>query len=73
MTQDEKSGPLTGLTDAEVAERVASGRVNANTDVRTKTVRQIVAEHALTLFNGVNLALALPGWLRKTSKNDSAE
>ncbi len=59
MTQDEKSGPLTGLTDAEVAERVASGRVNANTDVRTKTVRQIVAEHALTLFNGVNLALAL--------------
>ncbi|WP_417229741.1 HAD-IC family P-type ATPase [Thermophilibacter sp.] len=59
MTLDEKNDGLRGLTDAEVAERVAEGRTNANTDVRTKTVRQIVAEHALTLFNGVNLALAV--------------
>ena len=55
----EKNEALRGLTDAEVAERVAEGRTNANTDVKTKSVRQIVAEHALTLFNGVNLALAL--------------
>ena len=55
----EKDPELTGLTEAEVAERVAAGRTNANTDVKTKTVRQIVAEHALTLFNAVNLALAL--------------
>ena len=58
MTQDEKSRPLVGLTDAEVAERVAQGRTNANTDVKTKSVRQILAEHALTLFNAVNLVLA---------------
>lgn len=48
-----------GLTDEEVAEREAQGLTNANTDVRTKSVRQIVAEHTLTLFNAVNLALAL--------------
>ena len=59
MTLDEKNDELRGLTDAEVAKRVAEGRTNANTDVRTKTVRQIVAEHALTLFNAVNLALAV--------------
>ena len=56
---NEKDAPLAGLTDAEVAERVADGRTNANTDVRTKSVRQILVEHTLTLFNGVNLALAL--------------
>ncbi|MBM6817365.1 HAD-IC family P-type ATPase [Olsenella uli] len=59
MTLDEKNAEPRGLTDAEVAERVAAGLTNANTDVKTKSVRQIVAEHALTLFNGVNLALAL--------------
>ena len=59
MTQDDKDLQLRGLTDEEVAERVEQGRTNANTDVKTKSVRQIVAEHALTLFNGVNLALAL--------------
>lgn len=55
----EKDADLVGLTDEEVAERVADGRTNANTDVRTKSVRQILAEHTLTLFNGVNVVLAL--------------
>lgn len=59
MTPDEKRAEPRGLTDAEVAERVADGRTNANTDVKTKSVRQILAEHALTLFNGVNVALAV--------------
>ena len=55
----EKNEGLHGLTQAEVAQRVAEGRTNANTDVKTKSVGQIIAEHALTLFNGVNLALAV--------------
>ena len=59
MTLDEKRLELRGLTDDEVAERASRGLINANTDVKTKTVRQIVAEHALTLFNAVNLALAV--------------
>lgn len=50
---------LAGLTAAEVADREARGLTNANTDVKTKSVAQILAEHALTLFNAVNVALAL--------------
>ena len=59
MTLDEKRLELKGLTDDEVAERASRGLTNANTDVKTKSVRQIVGEHALTLFNAVNLALAV--------------
>lgn len=54
-----RSQDLRGLTSAEVAERVAQGKTNANTDVKTKTVGQILREHALTLFNFVNIALAV--------------
>ena len=50
---------LGGLTSAEVAERVAQGKTNANTDVKTKSLGQILREHTLTLFNAVNLALAI--------------
>lgn len=49
---------LRGLTSAEVAERVAAGKTNANTDVKTKSIGQILREHTFTLFNFVNLALA---------------
>ena len=38
---------------------MAQGRTNANTDVKTKSVGQILAEHAFTLFNAVNLILAV--------------
>ncbi len=50
---------LVGLTDEEVAERVAAGKVNANADVKTKSVSQIVREHTMTFFNAVNLCLAI--------------
>lgn len=49
---------LVGLSRDEVAERVADGRVNTNTDVRTKSVGRILAEHTFTFFNAVNLAMA---------------
>lgn len=52
---DEQSG----LTDEQVARRVEAGLSNTNTDVKTKSIRQIVTEHLFTLFNGVNVALAL--------------
>lgn len=50
---------LDGLSDAEVAERVAQGKVNTNADVKTKSVPQIVREHTFTFFNAVNLCLAI--------------
>ena len=56
---ESKDAALRGLTDEEVAERVADGRVNANTDVKTKSVGQILSEHAFTPFNGVNLAMSV--------------
>jgi cation-transporting ATPase E len=58
-TADGEVQSLNGLTSAEVAERVAAGKTNANTDVKTKTIGQIFREHAFTLFNFVNIALAV--------------
>lgn len=58
-TADGEAQSLHGLTSAEVAERVAAGKTNANTDVKTKTIGQIFREHAFTLFNFVNVALAV--------------
>ena len=49
---------LPGLTSDEVSERLAAGKSNVNTDVKTKSVRQIVRSHTLTLFNAVNLGMA---------------
>ena len=53
-----KSGELLGLTSKEVEQRIAEGKTNANTDVKTKSIAQILREHSLTLFNFVNIALA---------------
>lgn len=49
---------LHGLSSEEVAERVADGRVNHDTDVKTKSIWQIFATHAFTLFNAVNIGMA---------------
>ena len=48
-----------GLMSKEVAERVSAGKVNTNTDVKTKSIAQIIAEHSFTLFNIVNVLMAL--------------
>ncbi|MGY1699821.1 HAD-IC family P-type ATPase [Geodermatophilus sp. SYSU D00766] len=42
-----------GLTSAQVAERVAAGRVNAVTTRTSRTVGQIVRANVLTFFNGL--------------------
>ena len=50
---------IKGLTAAEVAERVAAGEVNGKQDLQTKSVRRIVFDNLFTLFNGLNLLLAV--------------
>ena len=50
---------MSGLSDAEVADHVAQGLTSANTDVKTKSIGRIFAEHALTLFNAINVAMAI--------------
>ncbi|MGI6031947.1 MAG: HAD-IC family P-type ATPase [Coriobacteriales bacterium] len=47
-----------GLSSAEVAARVAAGKVNVNADVKTRTIAQIVRDNVCTLFNLVNIVLA---------------
>ena len=58
-TADVDAQDMNGLTSAQVAERVAAGKTNANTDVKTKSIGQIFRERAFTLFNFVNVALAV--------------
>ena len=48
-----------GLTAAEVERRIAEGKVNVNTDLKTKSVRELVLENVVTLFNLINLVLAV--------------
>ncbi|MDO4436745.1 MAG: HAD-IC family P-type ATPase [Coriobacteriaceae bacterium] len=50
---------LSGLSSAEVESRIAEGKVNVNTDLKTKSVREVVLENVCTLFNLINLILAL--------------
>ncbi len=59
LLTERSSTPTTGLTAAEVAERVAAGRTNA-VELRTsRTVPEIVRSNVLTFFNGLLLALFL--------------
>ena len=44
-----------GLTSAEVAERVAAGKVNGTTEVRTKSYWNIFRSNTFTLFNALNV------------------
>ena len=56
MTEEQQ---VRGLSAAEVAERVARGEVNVDAGVKTRSVRQIVRENVLTLFNAINAILAV--------------
>ena len=61
MAETPVSSPFqeTGLTAAEVEQRIAEGKVNVNTDLKTKSVRELVLENVITLFNLINLVLAV--------------
>ena len=48
-----------GLTLTQVEERIRDGLVNYNTESNTKTVKQIVRDNVLTLFNIINIILAI--------------
>ena len=48
-----------GLSSSQVQERIKEGLVNGNFTVKTKSIKQIVGGNVFTLFNGLNLALAI--------------
>lgn len=53
------TSPDTGLTSAEVEERVKAGKVNGEQTVRTKSVAQILRSNIVTFFNFVFIVLAV--------------
>ena len=50
---------LTGLTDAQVSEKIKQGKVNRFSKSNRSTIPGIVLRNTLTIFNLVNLILAL--------------
>ncbi len=48
-----------GLTASQVEERYKDNLVNFNTDVKTKSAKEIIIENAFTLFNIINIILAI--------------
>ena len=56
---DAQDEAIVGLTSDQVAARVAEGKVNTNADVRTRTIPQIVRDNICTLFNLINIVLAV--------------
>ena len=48
---------MTGLTNEQVQERIAEGKVNVNENPNTRTYKQIILENTLTFFNFLNIVL----------------
>ncbi len=60
---------MKGLTSKEVQERIDAGLVNKDAGLKTKTVGQIIAGNACTLFNLVNVLLAVCVFLVNSYRN----
>ena len=48
-----------GLTSAEVEKRIKKGLVNYDTTTPSKSIKQILVENTFTLFNVINVVLAI--------------
>lgn len=53
------SPSLSGLTSDQVQERIAQGKINLNSDLKTKSVKELFIENLCTLFNLINLILSV--------------
>lgn len=60
---------ITGLTDKEIEQRINSGKINYNTTIKTKSVKEIFRTNICTLFNFLNLFLAFLVFLVGAYKN----
>ena len=58
-----------GLSTAEVEERIAAGKINLNMELKTKSVRELIIENLCTLFNLINLVLAILVLITGSFKN----
>lgn len=66
---NDSSPVVSGLTSEEVAERIARGQVNVNTDLKTKSIKELCIENTCTLFNLINLIFAVLVLLTGAFKN----
>lgn len=60
---------MTGLTNEQVQERIAEGKVNVNENPNTRTYKQIILENTLTFFNFLNTALLVLVLFVRSYKN----
>ena len=60
---------MTGLTNEQVQERIAEGKVNVNENPHTRTYKQIILENTLTFFNFLNIALLVLVLFVRSYKN----
>ncbi len=63
------ANPVCGLSSAEVAERVAQGKVNAASTLKTKSFGRIFYDNICTLFNLINVLLLVALLLVGSFKN----
>lgn len=52
-----KNNNLYGLTNDEVAQRIAEGKVNTSVNLKTKSIKRIFYDNIFTLFNAINIVL----------------
>lgn len=60
---------MTGLTNEQVQERIAEGKVNVNENPNIRTYKQIILENTLTFFNFLNIALLVLVLFVRSYKN----
>ena len=58
-----------GLSTGEVEQRIAAGKINRNMELKTKSVRELIIENLCTLFNLINVVLAVLVLLTGSFKN----
>lgn len=66
---DEIKTKLSGLSSAEVQQRINEGKTNISANIKTKSVKRICYDNIFTLFNAINVALLVALILVGSYKN----
>ena len=65
----ERQEKISGLTADEVNKRIAEGKINISTNLKTKSVKRICYDNIFTLFNLINVVLLVALFLVESYKN----
>lgn len=50
---------MTGLSSVEIKERIEQGKVNVDAGIKTRSIKRIFSDNIFTLFNAINVILAI--------------